>query len=158
MEMQSPSNTHSTNMKRPKPGHPWTPTVNVILNPQDQTFQFQSDDLTVGPNNEITFNNDGQPGFRIKFHLADPRYNFRFVDDKETALWSTKEPVCPSSAGQWRQFAAESVTDDGLDLIVRNLNADKCQFGYALHVTDDQGATTWRLDPIGSNQNGNTYR
>ena len=145
-------------MHRPPPGEPWTPVVNVILHPETGDFHFESDDLEIGPHNEITFENDGQPGFVITFHLKDPRHGYRFTENLKTALWSIDEAVCPEDEHHWGQFKAKAVNNNGVDLVVRNLNEHKKKFGYALLVTDDNGATFWRLDPIGTNENGNSSR
>jgi hypothetical protein len=145
-------------LHRPPPGEPWHPVVNVVLDPDNEKFKFQSDDIEVGPNNEITFDNDGQPGFVITFHLEEPRYGYRFPEDLKAALWSIDEPECPTEEHRWGQFKAKAVNNNGIDLVVRNLNEKKRTFGYALLVTDDGGQTFWPLDPVGTNNNGSTSR
>ena len=143
-------------MQRPPKGEPWTPTVDVILDPAKKKFTFESDDLPIGPNNEITFWNDGQPGFVITFHLKDPRHGYRFPETLKAALSSVDKAECPLDEGQWGQFKAKAVNNNGVDLVVRNLNETKQKFGYTLFVTDDNGQTYWPLDPVGTNENGSS--
>lgn len=146
-----------TKTTRPAAGDPWEATVNVILDVENHTFKFETD-LPMGPNNEISFYNDGQPGFVITYHLQDPRHGYAFPENLDEALFSTKDPVCPTSHGQWGQFKAKAVTDNGINLVVRNLNKDKHRFGYTLRVTKDGGLSFWNLDPIGGNENGSYQR
>jgi hypothetical protein len=143
-------------MHRPPPGEPWSPLVYVILDPDEGKFHFESDDIEIGPDNEITFSNDGQPGFVITFRLKDPRHGYRFPEDLKTALWAIGEEVCPEEEHHWGQFKAKAVNDNGVDLVVRNLNEHKHKFGYSLLVTKDGGQSFWRLDPIGTNTNGDS--
>lgn len=139
---------------RPPPGKPWNVVINVTLDPNHDAFHFHSDDIEIGPNNEITFENDHQPGFVITFHLEDA-HGYRFPEDLKAALSSVDEARCPDlDEGQWGQFKAKAVNNLGEDLVVRNLNETKRKFGYSLFVTNDGGNTFWRLDPIGNNDNG----
>ena len=144
----------SNKMKRPPPGEPWSPQVDVILDLANKKFHFESDDIEIGKDNYISFCNDGQPGYVITFHLRDPRDEYRFPEDLKAALWADDEPACPESECHWGQFKAKAVNNNGVDLVVRNLNEHKRQFGYALLVTNDGGQSFLRLDPIGGNENG----
>jgi len=147
----------TTKMHRPPPGVPWNVLINVILHPDDKTFHFQSDDVEIGPDNQITFKNDHQPGFVITFHLEEPRHGYRFPEDHKAALSSVDEARCPGvDDGQWGQFKSKAVNNLGEDLVVRNLNERQRKFGYTLFVTDDDGKTFWPLDPIGNNENGSS--
>jgi hypothetical protein len=141
----------------PNPGNPWTPVVDVIIDLQKDTFHFETNDLPLDPKtNKLTFYNQGYPGFVITFHLKDPPEGYRFPENLDEALWVTEQPVCPQEAGKWGQFKAKAVLNNGLDLVVRNLNEKPTDFGYALRVTND-GTKFRNLDPIGGNQNGSSF-
>ncbi len=143
------------------PGNPNRATVNVhILLGQTPNFSFSSSHLQVGPNNELTFANNGKPGFLIEYHLVNPPSNYRFPvnsipNNLQEALYSAvgTDP-CPNVPGQWCDFTAQTVKDQGLTLVVRNRNDSVAQFGYVLRVTNDDGANYLPLDPGGFNQNG----
>ena len=139
-------------MKEPPKGDPWMVQVDVILDPSTRTFKFETD-LPKGEKNKLFFYNEGHPGFVITFHLKDPTYDYRFPEDLDEALFSVDEAVCPTEHGQWNQFKAKAITDNGRNLVVRNHNKDKVEFGYTLRVTQD-GTEFWNLDPIGGNENG----
>src|SRR6476661_8891157 len=98
----------SNKMKRPPPGEPWSPQVDVILDPANKKFHFESEDIEIGTDNYISFHNDGQPGFVIAFHLRDPRHGFRFPEDLKAALWAVDEPACPEEERHWGQFKAKA--------------------------------------------------
>ena len=143
------------------PGSPHHATVDVtILLGQTPNFKFESTDLTVGPNNELTFANNGRPGFWIDYRLKNPPNGYVFPDNPipnhlEEALYSAVGPDgCPKTKGQWEQFAATNVKNGGKTLVVRNLNDCAAVFGYVLRVTNDNGASYLDLDPGGVNQNG----
>ncbi|HVM22937.1 MAG TPA: hypothetical protein VM308_06515 [Sphingomicrobium sp.] len=141
--------------KEPAKGNPWKVDVLVVLDPASRTFRFETDDLPLGPDNELTFHNRGYPGFIITFRLKEPRHGYLFPENLDEALFSVDRPECPTSHGQWRQFKAKAVTENGKNLVVRNQNKDKIRFGFTLRVTNDRGATFWNLDPIAGNENGN---
>ena len=141
-------------------GSPNHVTVDVILKPgQTPPFEFQSSDLPVGSDNSLTFANNGRPGFLIDYSLKEPTHGYRFPDNSipdnlNEALYSAEGPGCPNAKGQWQQFKAQNVKQQGKILVVRNLNECAAEFGYTLRVTDDQGASYLPLDPGGFNQNG----
>lgn len=145
------------------PGNPNQATVDVTILPgQTPNFSFAttSNNIQLGPNNVITFANNGRPGFVIDYHLVNPPNGYVFPDNPipnhlAEALWSAVgSDGCPSVAGQWPSFTARNVKDNGLTLVVRNLNDCIAQFGYVLRVTNDNGASYLPLDPGGFNQNG----
>jgi hypothetical protein len=145
--------TPKKTMPKPPPGDPWQAHVDVILDPATQTFKFETNDLPMGPDNKLFFANDGQPGFVVTFHLKDPTYGFVFPENLDEALYSVEEAKCPDEPGQWSQFHAKAVNNNGHDLVVRNHNKKKQDFGYTLLVIDDSN-NCWKLDPIGGNENG----
>lgn len=142
------------------PGSPNKATVKVTLQlGQTPPFLFTSSDLPVGPNNELTFANNGNPGFLIDYELQEPTNGFRFPENSipnnlKEALYSAKGAGCPTTEGQWEQFTAQTVKQQGKVLTVRNLNDEVAEFGYTLRITNDGGATYTPLDPGGFNQNG----
>lgn len=124
-------------------------------------FRFTSNDLTVGPDNELTFK-DGtdHSGFDIHFKLAEPRRGYYFPGPAipghlDEALYVSPGRGCPKSAHKWEQFEAVAVNGRNTELTVHNKNKFKAEFGYTLRVTNDNGASYLALDPIGTNQNGN---
>jgi hypothetical protein len=152
---QQPTTVQPKPMEHPKKGEPWRPTVDVILDVQNDTFHFETDDLPLGPHTKLTFQNDGYPGFTITFHLKDPPDGYRFPEDLDEALWVTDQPICPDEPCKWSQFKAKAVLNNGQDLVVRNLNEKKQEFGYVLRVTKN-GTEFMNLDPVGGNENGST--
>jgi hypothetical protein len=72
-------------------------------------------------------------------------------------LWSRRGAGCPPKDydKQWGEFSTVRVADNGMTLVVRNLNETQTPFGYTLRVTNDDGAHYLALDPGGDNQNGN---
>ena len=119
-------------------------------------------------NKNITFYNQGRPGFVINFRLYDNTnggagsgYEFPnppSVPGKESAwaMWSRQGKGCPpQNHGQWSEFTSQSVKDQGQTLVVVNQNQTVTEFGYTLRVTNDGGKCFVDLDPGGNNQNGN---
>ena len=104
----------------------------------------------------LKFKNGKKDGFLISFQLDDPDNLYSWGSDPAQALWSTSQAVCPTAAGQWDQFTAQAITDGGMTLQVLNKNETEQDFGYTLRITRDGGENYVDLDPIGSNQNGNT--
>ena len=121
-------------------------------------FHFTSDDLRVGPNNELTFKNNGHAGFTISFDLQQPSHGFQFPGNEmaRQAVWSKfGERECPKSPAS-EVFTEPRVSQDKLSLRVHNRNSesDTGMFGYTLRVTNDGGSNHLPLDPGGVNQNG----
>lgn len=109
-----------------------------------------------GKNDDNLIFKKGDPdGFLIRYELVDPFNVYSFGTDKEEALYSTDQPICPKSKGQWDQFKALCIEDNGMTLVVHNKNLTDTAFGYTLRVTKDGGANYLALDPIGTNENGN---
>lgn len=139
---------------------PKTVTVDVVLKPnKSPPFELETNDLPVGKDGELIFRNDHFPGFIIHFRLKHPSHGYLFPDSSipdhlDESLYSSPGASCPTSKGQWGQFKAQSVEDNGRTLVVRNMNGFKTKFGYTLRVTDDAGASYLDLDPIGGNENG----
>lgn len=134
--------------------------VDVILKlGSTPPFEFRTEDLPMRPKNELIFENCNHPGFLVHFDLMPPTNGYAFPDASiahhlDEALYSVPRPVCPTSRGQWPQFTAEEVKNNGNTLVVRNHNRSKVKFGYTLRVTNDSGATYLDLDPPGDNTNG----
>lgn len=134
--------------------------VEVIIddpNSDPPKFHFETTDLPMDPDNHLHFKNCGHPGFHIHYHLKNPPNNYFFPRNskKDKALASQEGLGCPAQdSGQWDDFKALRVEPDRLTLIVHNKNSKQAQFGYALSVTNDDGANHLRLDPGGTNSNG----
>lgn len=125
-----------------------------------EKFVFESNDITIGPNNHITFDNgDGHSGFDITYELVGAD-GYRFYEDKEDALWVKvgSKTYCPQSKSNWGQFEATGVEDapgpGGRDrrLRVWNKNRTPRDFAYTLRATN--GSRELILDPGGTNNNG----
>jgi hypothetical protein len=132
--------------------------VNLDLN-HAPPFYFTSNDLQVGPNNHLTFKYGKKDGFKVDFVLVDPANTYVYFSDKDEALYSTSEAICPCPKGQWDQFEAMAVDNNGNTgptLTVHNKNKNQQDFGYMLRITD--GRNHMDLDPIGTNQNSNGSR
>ena len=151
-----------------KPNKPWEIDVDVYLksvSPLD--FELRTC-LPIDPaNKNISFSNNGRPGFTISFHLYDntnggsgsgyvfPNPPAPPHKEAEWALWSKQGQGCPpKDHGEWDQFTSTNVKDHGLTLVVANKNDSVTEFGYTLRVTNDNGASFVDLDPGGNNQNG----
>ncbi len=142
--------------------------ITVVLGPEGAKppFYLCSNDITVGPDNEIVFANKEHPGFLIFFDLdnsKNPRYFF--PNTPEAALWSKTEDssgCCPAKWQHWEQFmpkAVHKVQGQNRTLIVRNINGFEKRFGYTLRVTktpNDDFGDFLDLDPGGTNTNGPT--
>lgn len=150
-------------MAKPEPKDVW---VDVhIDNPDSKPplFHFTSKDLTVGPNNVLTFNNNGHPGFYVHYRLVDPRHGYTFPGPAingylDEALYSKVGKGCPDAPPQWGQFTAYAVNGTTLELTVWNKNESNADFAYTLRVTKDGGANYLPLDPGGINNNGPSGR
>ena len=134
--------------------------VNLRLG-SEPPFELETGDLRTGPDNRLYFKNNRFPGFRVHFRLNDPDNLYAFPtpnipDHLGEALYSVDEARCPKEKGQWHEFKAESVRQNGLELVVRNMNETETEFGYTLRVTKDGGQNYLDLDPIGTNQNCNS--
>jgi hypothetical protein len=141
--------------------------VKVILKPgQTPDYELQSQLLQ---GNKLTFSNNGFPGFNVFFDIEDPdKSGYVWPDDADMALAATPlagaGTECPDQGTKWNQFNPTQVIKDkdgrNTTLKVRNPNApgQSCDFGYSLFVTQqpDGKGSYWKLDPIGSNQNGPT--
>jgi hypothetical protein len=139
--------------------------VTVTLKPgQVPDYTLQSQLLQGG---KLTFRNNGFPGFNVYFDLVDPdNSGYVWPDDANMALAATplagEGTECPDQGTKWGQFNPVAVIKDkdgrNTTLKVRNPNApgQSCDFGYSLFVTQqpDGSGSYWKLDPIGSNQNG----
>jgi hypothetical protein len=139
--------------------------VTVTLKPgQTPDYELQSQLLQGG---KLTFRNNGFPGFNVFFEISDPdNSGYVWPDDANMALAATPlagaGTECPDQGTKWGQFNPVQVIQDkdgrNTTLKVRNPNApgQSCDFGYSLFVTQqpDGSGSYWKLDPIGSNQNG----
>jgi hypothetical protein len=137
----------------PFANQPWTIDVDVWLEPKDGKPFYLETYLPRDANDDIIFKNHRRDGFRVNFNLRDPRNTgYLFPNDLTEALYSATGTRCPTSKGQWPQFAAEGVTNGTRTLVVRNRNNARQAFGYTLRVTNGTG---WQdLDPGGVNDNG----
>lgn len=142
--------------------------VTVVLTPsQDPKWHLRSTLLQGG---KLVFQNNGHPGFNVFFKIEDPEGSgYQFPDNANMALAATPlagpGTECPDQGTKWNQFNPVNVTKDkngrNTTLEVNDPNApgQSCDFGYSLFVTlqpDGSGGPSsyWKLDPIGSNQNG----
>lgn len=136
-------------------------TVRVILHPpgSNPAFHFESDDLPIGPGNNIFFSNCGKSkGFIIRYTVDDSQnQGFRFPTSGNNylnqALWVTSSGACPLTESHLDTvFKARSVENVGQTLVVWNKNAVAQNFFYTLRLFN---GTDWLpLDPGGTNQNG----
>src|SRR5215208_2587251 len=91
--------------------------VKVFLHPtSNPKFHFETSDLPLGPDNSLTFENHGHPGFYVHYDLQEPIHGHLFpgdtIDDHlDEALFSKAQSSCPSTKGQWGQFKAKEVTN-----------------------------------------------
>ncbi|QIK97043.1 hypothetical protein G7076_11985 [Sphingomonas sp. HDW15A] len=141
-------------MGGPKPAKDARVTVNVTDVAADK-FQFQSNDLPVGKDNHITFDNvAGYNGFNVYFQLQGAD-GYRFPDDLEEALYvkGGSSTYCPQSKSTWGQFEAVDVLDNGRTLKVWNKNDAKAKFAYTL-IAKKTGEKDLIMDPGGTNNNG----
>lgn len=141
--------------------------VNLVLTPsQNPKWHLNSPLLQGG---KLVFRNNRHPGFNVFFKLEDPEGSgYQFPNDKNMALAATPlagpGTECPNQGTSWNQFTPVNVIKDSsgrnTTLQVRNPNApgQSCDFGYSLFVIrqPDGSGEFWKLDPIGSNQNGPT--
>lgn len=126
-------------------------------------------DLPRGAAGEFIFRNDGHPGFWVHYTLDESFGDYVFPNDVEQALCSAvmegDDNSCPQE-GVWNEFYPHKVKDENRTLVVRNINGrlpkgkDEVRFGYTLYVTENRNGDGdfLELDPIGSNQNGNTSK
>jgi hypothetical protein len=157
-------------------GPPWEIDVYVDLTSARNPPEFSIDTCLPLKSHKgdkhpwIIFNNAGRNGFTLYFRLSDQtgaNNSYVFpdppgrpgdnIDPLKWALWSQQGQTCPTSAGQWPQFTALRVEDDGSTLVVQNLNEYQADFYYTLRVTND-GEHFVNLDPGGTNNNSNILR
>ena len=140
--------------------------INVILTsvkndpkwPDDVKFELQS---ALGSNQELSFKNNGKPGFKLKFKIVDDQNTgYLFPDDETKAMWvrtvTSIDDDCPKTEMYWNQFQATGVDGHNKTLKVRNLN-DRIQtfkFTLLFTKTPKQNGPCIKYDPIGQNQNG----
>ena len=109
----------------------------------------------------LLFHNRRRPGFLIDFVLRN-RPELNFPANLPDTVWSQAGGICPN-AEIWTVFWPIEVNHGTRTLTV--YNANQAAFGgfagftggafqYALRVTD--GEAVFRVDPGGTNQNGNT--
>jgi hypothetical protein len=147
------------------PSNPWDAEVDVNLT-SDNPVQFQiATCLPLDNSGNILFNNNGRPGFKIKFRLYDNTnngagsgYTFPQGANKADAVWSQLGTTCPTT-GVWVVFPQNSitVTDNGATAMVTNPNVapNLGVFRYTLNVLKPGGPYV-PLDPGGNNGNGTT--
>ena len=128
-------------------------TVHLDLN-HEPDFYFETS-LPMKNHDNLVFSRGNQDGFKISFTLDDPDHLYTFGKDKDEALYSTAQAVCPTEKGQWDEFKALNIENGDLTLVVHNKNKSTTDFGYTLRITKDAGKTYKDLDPIGTNQNSN---
>ena len=161
---------HMRHAEANKPDKPWDAEIDVTLTSAGPPAAFTIDTpLPKDPNGNIIFNNNGRPGFKIKFRLYDNTnngngsgYAFPQGGNKSDAVWSQLGATgCPSS-GIWDVFDQSSITiqDGGATLVVHNPNPSPAQgqFRYTLNVTTTGGPPYLPLDPGGTNMNGSSTR
>lgn len=145
-----------TNHKDPKDVHVTVKVTDLAA----EKFQFESDDITVGAKNHLTFDNSkDHRGFIIYFELVGAD-GYRFPEDLDEALWvkAGSSSYCPQSKSSWGQFQAVEVLDapgpDGKRRILKvfNKNDTEKNFAYTLRARNNSKWLT--LDPGGTNNNG----
>lgn len=130
-------------------------TVTLDLT-NDPPFTLTSDDLPVEPHNRVVFGGGKRDGFMVDFVLSNAGA-YAYFEDKDEALYSSSQAICPCPKGQWDQFKAVLVDNKGSTgpkLTVHNKNKNKQDFGYMLRITD--GTNPLDLDPVGINHNSNS--
>lgn len=131
-------------------------TVHLDVN-HEPNFSFTTNLPTKGKKkDQIIFNKGDHDGFEVRYHLDDPFHVYTFGTQLNEALYSSPQPVCPVPKGQWEQFVPIAIEDNGLTLVVHNKNDTVQEFGYMLRVIKQGDTKYLDLDPIGTNQNGNT--
>ena len=81
-------------------------TVDLDVN-STPPFSFQTSLPTKGNNkNHLIFGKGKKDGFVIRFELSDPDNVYTFGSDKEQALYSTSQSVCPSNPGSGTSFTS----------------------------------------------------
>ena len=151
---------------RTGPDKPWVVDADVYLDHVGPPAVFHIDSSLPVQDGNLVFYNHHRPGFTINFHLWDNTGgNYVFPNppapphnEEQWALWASEGEGCPPPCSSWSVFTAQSVKDQGLTLVVRNLNDSVTEFGYTLRVTNDGGDTFVDLDPGGTNMNGSSTR
>jgi hypothetical protein len=150
---------------RKGPDKPWVVDVDVYLEDIGPPVEFHIDSSLPVDGGNLVFYNRHRPGFTINFRLWDNTAEGNYVfpnppappnNEEAWALWSSKGKGCPPPCSSWSVFSAQSVKDQGLTLVVRNLNDSMTEFGYTLRVTNNGGDTFVELDPGGNNMNGSS--
>ena len=145
-----------TNPHPPKDVHIKVKVTDVAA----ETFVFESSDITVGPDNHLTFDNgDNHSGFHISYELVGAD-GYRFLDELDDALWAKvgSKTYCPQSKSGWGQFEAIELKDaagpggEKRILKVWNKNRTRRDFSYTLRAKKVSDLLT--LDPGGTNNNG----
>lgn len=138
--------------------------VAVVLNrPGDQPkFHFETNDLPLGEDNVLTFNNRRFPGYIVHFDVDDSlNPGFRFPDatvpdQLAEAIYVRAGRKCPSEKSKWPQFWPMEVINSGKTLKVRNENRSDADFAYTLRLINKDSGDWLELDPVGNNKNGAT--
>lgn len=145
---------------------PWSMDVYIDIirdtsEPDGVRFEMNYNCRTV---EELNFENNGRPGFWVHFHIDDDDgTGFVFPNEPEKALWvkpaTADDPnPCPKSKHDWNEFTPHDVTNANRTLIVRNHNSRKQRFGFSLRFgRNPTEEPTVLFDPIGTNQNGQTF-
>ena len=135
-----------------------TPVTNDPKWPDNVKFELQS---ALGSNQELSFKNNGKPGYKLKFRIVDSQNTgYLFPDDETKAMWvrtvTSVEEGCPRTPMYWDQFEATGVDGNNKTLKVRNLNDFEQTFKFTLLFTKTpkQNGPCIQYDPIGQNQNG----
>lgn len=130
--------------------------------PDGVEFDLQSD---LKSNDRLTFDNNGKPGFKLKFTIKDEgQTGYLFPDNPAKAMWvkpvSSDEDDCPETQMFWEEFVATEVTGNNRTLKVTNLNGYVQTFKFTLLFTKTprQNGPCIPFDPIGQNQNGQNFR
>lgn len=128
-------------------------TVHLDFNHKPEFYFTTNLPTKPGKKDNLIFKKGGPDGFTVRYHLADDLYTFG-TDPKE-ALYSSKNPVCPVPKGHWDEFVPIAIEQNGRTLVVHNKNESIQEFGYMLRVIK-KGGSYRDLDPVGTNQNGNS--
>lgn len=166
MEESKPEPWLEEDSRRLAPDSPWAVEVDVYLEADTDPPRFRVVSTlpleTSDPNDPILiFQNNGRPGFELRFHLYDQtERGYRFPGQEKDAVWSTiGESGCPTSAAH-EVFEPIRVTEpNGTMLVVRNDNSERNgapigKFRYTLNVSRTGRAPYLHLDPAGDDQDG----
>lgn len=166
MEELNPQLVLEDDSRQAPGGKPWAVEVDVYLEADTDPPRFRIEsslpiDTTKPDEPLLVFENNGRPGFEIRFYLYDlTEKGYRFPRDPDDAVWSTiGEDGCPTSEAH-EVFKPIRVTQpNGTMLVVENDNSERNggpigKFRYTLNVTRTGSKPFLPLDPGGDDRDG----